>query len=246
MLSKSHTKYIQSLQHKKERDAAGLFVAEGPRLVAELLQGNSFICKELVAVSEWLSHNRELSAASGAAIYEAELFEMEKISSLSTPNQVLAVFEKAIPLNDFNTDDQWILALDTIQDPGNMGTIIRIADWFGIRHIICSEDSADMYNPKVVQSTMGSIARVNLLYTDIIKWLSAHDDLPVYATAMNGTDITKASALNKGVIIIGNEGRGVSSELMSMATAKISIPRFGGAESLNAAVATGIILSHLR
>ncbi len=246
MLSKSHTKYIQSLQHKKERDAAGLFIAEGPRLVAELLQGNRFICKELVAVAEWLSANRELAAGSGAAIYEAAVFEMEKITALSTPNQVLAVFEKATPVSDFKTTDQWILALDTIQDPGNMGTIIRIADWFGIGQIVCSEDCADMYNPKVVQSTMGSIARVNIIYTNLNDWIAAQNELPVYATAMNGTDITKAKEMGKGIIIIGNEGRGVSNELMNMATEKISIPRYGGAESLNAAVATGIILSHIR
>ena len=145
-----------------------------------------------------------------------------------------------------NVAGQISLALDTIQDPGNLGTIIRIADWFGIANIICSENCADIYNPKVVQSTMGSFGRVEVVYTSLVEFLNRNNSVPIYAAALNGKKVDELKGLKEGIILIGNESKGISIEIMQMATEKITIPKFGMAESLNAAVATGIILSHLR
>ncbi|MBL7745420.1 MAG: RNA methyltransferase, partial [Chitinophagaceae bacterium] len=137
------------------------------------------------------------------------------------------------------------LVLDTLQDPGNLGTIIRIADWFGIEQIICSPDCADVYNPKVVQSTMGSIARVKVFYTDLAEWLPVQKDIRIYAAALEGKDITNMNPLKEGLIIIGNESKGIEEEILALANERITIPKKGKAESLNAGVAAGIILSHL-
>jgi TrmH family RNA methyltransferase len=141
--------------------------------------------------------------------------------------------------------DSITLALCDIKDPGNLGTIIRIADWFGVVQIICSEDSADVYNPKVIQSTMGSIARVKVFYTDIRRWLSDQKDIWIYATVLDGEDVTQMKKIKQGIILIGNESKGISPEILQLANDRITIPNKGKAESLNAAVATGIILSHL-
>jgi TrmH family RNA methyltransferase len=169
---------------------------------------------------------------------------LEKISALSTPNQVLAVFKKAketaIPIKGKIT-----LLLDTIQDPGNLGTIIRIADWFGVSGIVCSVNSVDVYSPKVVQSTMGSIARVNIIYTDLKEWLLRNKQVKIYAAALKGEYINAIKNIDEAIIIIGNESKGISDELLQIANKKITIPKIGEAESLNAAVATGIILSHI-
>ena len=167
MFSKSTVKYIQSLQHKKFRDEEGLFVAEGPKLVGELLAGKVFACKNIYALPQWsdqLSYKQKTDLESKLVLIKD--FELEKISSLSNPNLVLAVFEKKKPLAS-SLKGKISLVLDDIQDPGNLGTIIRIADWFGIENVICSLHTADMYNSKVVQSTMASLQRVNLIYTDV-------------------------------------------------------------------------------
>jgi TrmH family RNA methyltransferase len=137
------------------------------------------------------------------------------------------------------------LVLDGIQDPGNLGTIIRIADWFGVSHIVCSMDCADVYNSKVVQATMGSIARVNVFYTDLLAWLMSQNESTVYAATLEGKDVTKMTARKEGLIIVGNESKGIRNELVEFANERITIPKKGKAESLNAAVATGIILSNL-
>ncbi|MGB4844794.1 MAG: RNA methyltransferase, partial [Ferruginibacter sp.] len=138
------------------------------------------------------------------------------------------------------------LALDTIQDPGNLGTIIRIADWFGIANIVCAAGTADIYNPKVVQSTMGSLGRVNIVYTDLPVWLMRNKKIKIYSASLDGKDVKSFGRLKEGIIVIGNEANGVSDEVLQMVDAKITIPKIGEAESLNAAVATGIILSHLK
>jgi TrmH family RNA methyltransferase len=158
---------------------------------------------------------------------------------------VLAIFEKKKDLSAANFRNKITLVLDTIQDPGNLGTIIRIADWFGIDNIICSPDCADMYSPKVVQSTMGSLARVNIIYTDIAEWINGHADIMIYAATMHGKDVRSLSKIKEGLIIIGNEGKGINEGILSLAKENITIPKIGEAESLNAAVATGIILSHV-
>jgi TrmH family RNA methyltransferase len=246
MLSKTHTKDIQLLHHKKFRDEYRLFIAEGPKLVMDLLAGGKFICKELLASGKWLhEHPAIITGDHGTVITEVEDFELEKISALSTPNQVLAVFEMTAEKVISAARGKITLVLDTIQDPGNMGTIIRIADWFGVTAIICSMGCADRYNPKVVQSTMGSLGRVEMGYTDIPEWLEKNKDLPVFAAALDGKPVQQLKKTGEGIFIIGNESRGISEEVMERVNEKITIPKIGMAESLNAAVATGIILSHI-
>ncbi|MBK7377176.1 MAG: RNA methyltransferase [Chitinophagaceae bacterium] len=246
MISKSHTKYIQSLQHKKLRDQLNLFIAEGPKVVPDLLSGGNFVCKEIIALKEWLDANAGLvSANAWIPFTEVQDFELEKISALLTPHAVLAVFEKREPETDVDISKKITIVLDTIQDPGNMGTIIRIADWFGIQNIICSAGCADIYNPKVVQATMGSLGRVNVVYTDLAAWLTGKKKVPLYAASLKGRPLQSLGKLTEGIIIIGNEAHGIRDEVMQLVKEKITIPRIGEAESLNAAVATGIILSHV-
>jgi RNA methyltransferase, TrmH family len=243
MLSKTQLKYIQSLGQKKSRDEEGLFIAEGPKIVDEFLTLPVVAVKQVYALKIWADEN---SAKIGnTELHEIDETELGRISQLKTPNHVLAVVKKFESDVSPDLKNKITLALDTIQDPGNMGTIIRIADWFGVKNIICSKDSADIYNPKVVQATMGSISRVNIVYTDLQKWLSENKSVGIYATAVSGKPINIIGKLNEGIIIIGNESKGISGEVLTLATAKISIPRIGVAESLNAAVATGIILSHI-
>jgi len=243
MLSKSKLKYIQSLGQKKHRDDERLFIAEGPKIVAELLQDVPELVSEVFALPSWIEGRADQPVS--YAVTEVSTDELARISQLQTPNQVLAVFRQfpASPIPSMK--GTVALALDTIQDPGNLGTIIRIADWFGISQIICSQDCADQYNPKVVQSTMGSIGRVQVHYTDLPAWLASQKDARVYAAALEGQDIAQMKKLNEGIIIIGNESKGISPAVMEKVNVRITILRKGKAESLNAAVATGIIVSHL-
>ena len=247
MLSKTHTKYIQSLQHKKFRDENGLFLTEGPKVVMDLLNSRKFICKEIFGLNNWIEeHRKQLQGLRDVVITAVEDFELQKISSLSTANTVVAVFEKRKQNFEINFAGKITLALDTIQDPGNLGTIIRIADWFGVEHIICSIGCADMYNAKVVQSTMGSLGRVNIVYTDLVLWLQQNKKIKIYSASLEGVDVKAFGKLKEGILIVGNESNGVSNEVMKLVNEKITIPKIGEAESLNAAVAAGIILSHLK
>jgi TrmH family RNA methyltransferase len=247
MLSKRIVKYIQSLSQKKLRDEHQQFIAETPKVVAEFLSAENFKCKILCAERIWLSENVNLlKNILPANIYEIDEFTLQKISLLKTPNKVLAVFDKKLPVHEPVISGKLSLMLDNIQDPGNLGTIIRNADWFGIDHIICSEHSADCYNPKVVQASMGSLARVNVLYVSLHSFIRAHINVGVYATTLYGTSVSSLKNIKEGLILIGNESKGISGELLNMATVQITIPRYGNAESLNAAVATGIILSHIK
>ncbi len=243
MLVKQKIKYIQTLGQKKFRDQEGLFIAEGPKLVNELLEEDAITVKEVYALKEWVNNNPLLPA--NIIITEVSEQELEKISLLTTPNQVVAIVQQFDTGNIITAKDQITLALDTVQDPGNLGTIIRIADWFGIKQIVCSLDSADIYNLKVVQSTMGSIARVKIIYTDLKEWLGMQENISIYAASLQGDNIAGIKKINEGIIVIGNESKGISEEIMKLATIRITIPAKGKAESLNAAVATGIILSHI-
>ena len=243
MLTKNQVKYIQSLGQKKARDGEGVFIAEGPKTVEEFLKAPDTHIRQIFALKKWADANRE--KAVHTELVEIDEADLERISQQKTPNQVLAVVSKYKANEMPDIKNKITLALDTIQDPGNMGTIIRIADWFGVKNIICSKDSADIYNPKVVQSTMGSLARVNIMYADLAGWLSVNQSVPVYVTALAGTSVNSIGKLKEGIIIIGNESKGVSETIAHTAANIISIPRGGGAESLNAAVATGIILSHV-
>lgn len=245
MLSKTHSKYIQSLHNKKSRDAEEVFIAEGNKTVPELLTAGNFECKEILATTVWLQqHSLFLQKYFHGVVHELLPHELEKISALSTAGDVLAVFKKKA-VEKITAKDNISLVLDTIQDPGNLGTIIRIADWFGVKHIICSAACADMYNPKVVQSTMGSLGRMNIVYADIVNWLKENKNISSYAAALNGRPLRQLQQLKEGIIVIGNESKGISDEVMQLCTEKITIAKHGAAESLNAAVATGIILSHL-
>lgn len=246
MLVKSQVKYIQSLGQKKFRNDEGLFIAEGPKIVKELIESGATQVHQVFALQEWINENFPATKPRGKTeIIEITQAELEKISQLTTPNKVLAVARQFEPVKTIESKGRVLLALDTIQDPGNLGTIIRIADWFAVHHIICSEDCADVYNPKVVQSTMGSIARVGLSYLDLAEWLAGQGDTRIYATVMEGQDITTMKKITEGIILIGNESKGIASGILRYANVKLTIPRKGKAESLNAAVAAGIVLSHL-
>lgn len=245
MVSKSNTKYIQSLNLKKFRDIEGCFIAEGSKVVLELLQSTKLICRHVYGLEGWLHEQEPFLRKFYTGPMEIVLpHELEKLSALQTPNQVLAVFSKAA-VQSVQTVGKITIVLDDIQDPGNMGTIIRNADWFGIEHIVCSAHCADIYNPKVVQSTMGSLGRVNVFYTDLEVWMPQNGVVKKYAAALNGMALTNLKNIVEGLLIIGNESKGINKKLLEMADEKITIPRKGNAESLNAAVATGIILSHL-
>jgi len=246
MLSKTHTKYIQSLQHKKFRELHGAFIAEGPKLVPELLQSGKFICTEILAEAGWIAAQQHLlSRQPGVPVTEVKDFELQKISALTHAHEVLAIFEKPTLHTAPVVKGKISLVLDGIQDPGNFGTIIRTADWFGIELLVCSNDTADCYNPKVVQSTMGSLGRVAILYVDLPQWLSQQHKIPIIATAMEGDNIAQLKNSKEALLIIGNEGKGISPEVMALSTQKISIERKGKAESLNAAVAAGIVLANV-
>ncbi|MBW7890774.1 MAG: RNA methyltransferase [Chitinophagaceae bacterium] len=246
MLSKSRVKYIQSLYHKKLRDAEGVFVIEGPKVAEEFLLHAPGEIMGLYATEDWLNNNQNLTGRLRSdIIYPVDMTDLEKISSRSTPNQVLAVARQKEKLSVAGGLGGLSLMLDGIQDPGNLGTIIRIADWFGIDSILCSHECADMYNPKVVQSTMGSILRIDIAYTDLPEWCKVNSHRTILAATLNGNSVFDHQSLIEGIILIGNESRGVSQELLPFCTEQITIPRIGQAESLNAAVATGIILSHL-
>jgi len=245
MLSKTIVKYIQSLAHKKLRDEHGVFIAEGPKVVAELLHSNKFPCKIICGLQSWMDDNavllRNISAEDKIEINESEL---ERISLLQTPNKVMAVFyKKENELTDLKNN--FSLMLDEIQDPGNMGTIIRTADWFGIKNIICSNECADCYNPKVVQASMGSLGRVNIIYTQLEEFIHENKGISIYAATLTGKYLSSFTKLKEGIILIGNESKGVKENLLRLAAEQITIPKYGEAESLNAGVAAGIILSHI-
>ena len=245
VLSKSRVKYIQSLFHKKFRDIENRYIIEGPKIINEFLLKSPGIIYELYATEQWLKNNSipayQIAPDKLITINDDDL---KKISSLPSPNQALAIIQKFDEPFAAVTANEYILMLDEIQDPGNMGTIIRIADWFGITKIICSNNCADMYNAKVIQSTMGSILRVQVLYTDLVDWCKKHSNMPVYAATLHGKSIYETTPTGNGIILMGNESKGIKPELLALSNVHITIPRIGEAESLNAAVATGIILSH--
>lgn len=241
MLSKKEIKDIQSLGLKKSRTETGLFVAEGPKIVTELLTAVPGQVQKIVAVEEWAESHRD--SVRDIPLHVVSADELQKASGLQTAHQVLAVL-KQFPSQEPAIKNNVCLYLDAIQDPGNFGTIIRIADWFGIRDVVCHEGCADRYNPKVVQSTMASIARVNVWYDKDLAWIQ-RQEVPILAAALEGASVYKRGKLKEGILLIGNESKGLQPALRALATEQITIPRRGEAESLNAAVATGIILSHL-
>ena len=247
MLSKNQIKYIQSLSRKKGRSESGCFLAEGNKLVEDTLQ--AFDCRMLVATPEWWAQHPTVQAD---VYIEVTRDEISRASQLSTPQEVLAVY--AIPhytLNEATLASQLSLVLDTVQDPGNLGTIIRIADWFGIRHIICSPETADVFNPKVVQATMGALARVEVHYTPLLDFLARMSkEIPIYGTFLDGNNIYAKELTHNGLIVMGNEGNGISDALKPYVTQRLYIPSFPPeattSESLNVAVATAITCAEFR
>ncbi len=243
MLSKAQNKYIRSLTQQKFRNEHGVFVAEGVKIAGEWLLSDTRI-DMIVAIEEWVAGNSSLIARHpDALLCIVKPHELEAVSGLQTPNQVLLVVRKP-EAQTLQKANEWCLALDDIQDPGNMGTMIRIADWFGIKHVICSPGCVDVYNPKVVQSAMGGHLRVKVYEEELDSFLS-RIALPKYVAVLDGENVYHVKGAGAGVLIIGNESKGVSAEVAAVATHKVFIPRRGGAESLNAAVSAGILCALL-
>jgi RNA methyltransferase, TrmH family len=243
MLSKAQSKHIRSLTQQKFRDEYKLFTAEGHKIVLEWLVSDKPI-SAIVSTALWAETNiKHINRHPEAALYIVKDSELSALSSLNTPNQVLIVLPypvtKTIPIVN-----EWYLALDDIQDPGNMGTIIRIADWFGIKNVLCNKGCVNAYNPKAVQSAMGGQLRVTVYETDLATVLPTLG-LPVFAATLHGKNIYEIGPHSAGVLVIGNESKGVSDKVVGLANTQVTIPRMGQAESLNAAVSTGILCALL-
>lgn len=236
MVSKNQIKFIKSLHQKKYRLSHGLFIAEGKKVIEELFQSNYALQHLYQTEPIFESIPNTLKTLISAD-------ELRKLSALNTANNCLAIFK--IPPTGSIAESSLIVALDDIRDPGNLGTILRICDWFGIEQVVCSNATVDLYNPKVIQATMGSVSRVNVYYTNLVSYIKA-SKLPVYGTFMDGTNVYHEELPKAGIIVFGNEANGISKELSEIIKHRIAIPRFGKlqqTESLNVATATAIILS---
>ena len=242
MIGKNTIKWVHSLEMKKNRKREGLFVAEGPKVVGDLL--SRFRLHSVFATDEWTGGD---SIGADVRLERVDDDTLRRLSFLQHPQQVVAVMEMNKEEKVEVDADRLTIMLDGVQDPGNLGTIIRIADWFGIDSIICSPETADAYNPKVVQATMGSLGRVSVTYAPLVALLSSlPETMPIYGTLLDGKDIYQSELTRGGVIIMGNEGNGISDEVRRMVTRPLLIPRFRqgeSAESLNVAVATAITCS---
>ena len=243
MLSKSQISLLRSLQSKKDRTERGLFLVEGYKSVIEFIDSPY----QVDAVYYTASFDpKMLKLSRNINLCEISVTDAEKISSLKTPQEVIAVVR--IPswpvLNNAKLQKKFTIVLDGIQDPGNMGTIIRTADWFGIGQIICSGDSVDVYNPKVVQASMGSLSRINVYYADLAKVLPALS-LPIFGAMLDGGNIYKTDFGREGLIVMGNEGNGMRPEIAALVNTAITIPRSGKAESLNVGIATALFCSEI-
>lgn len=238
MVVKSELKLIKSLQQKKCRNEHGLFVVEGKKTIEEVLKSDMKLYKLFAVDSEGFK-------IEGVEVSRISNKELSQISSLKNPNGYLGVFH--IPKQEQKILSDWILVLDGVQDPGNLGTIIRLCDWFGVVDIVCSPETVDCYNPKVLQATMGSITRVHMRYTELKDFLSS-SELPIYGAFMDGVSVNDLKLPEKGILIMGNEGKGISDSVAQLCTDKLAIPQFGGitTESLNVASATAILLYEIR
>ena len=251
MLSKNKNKLIQSLNRKKDRDESGLFLVEGKKMVEEALQSD-FIIETLVCTDGFLHLHPQIKSRVNEII-EADSESIQKASLLQNPQDCLALIRQpSNSISELNLQNELILALDCIQDPGNLGTILRIADWFGIRTVICSENTVDVFNPKVVQASMGAIFRVNIWYTNLEVFLakSLEKLVPVYGTFLDGKDIYAEKLSQNGIVVLGNEGNGISDSIRRLVTHKLFIRSFSLSEnkpeSLNVAIATAICCSEFR
>jgi len=245
MISKAKIKQVQRLEKKKYRDKLKLFVAEGNKLVAEMIP--FFECEWLIARTPWMATQGNLPAKE---LIEANEDDIRKVSLLKNPQDVLAVFRYPLhSIDEVNPSDKLVLALDGIQDPGNLGTLIRLADWFGIEHVVCSQDTADAFGPKSVQASMGALTRVKIHYTNLEDFLSKQD-VPLYGTFLDGNNIYEETLSANGVIIMGNEGNGIRPAVESLVNKRLYIPTFPpnnqSPDSLNVAIAAAIICAEFR
>lgn len=237
MISKSRIKHIRSLQLKKFRDEHDEFIVEGEKMVLEALQLNTGFVDSIYHTASF--HVPAEEALSGHTFFEVSEAELKQISSLQTPNKALAVLKKTA-LTD--RTEKFYLALDGVQDPGNMGTLMRLADWFGIPEILCSQTTVDCYNPKVVQATMGALYRVQVRYVDLKSYLPKLG-MPIYGALLSGENVYREPLQAEGVLVLGNEGLGISAEIQQIIDRPVHIPRLGGAESLNVSTAGAILLA---
>lgn len=248
MLSKNKVKYIRSLEKKKYRSEFQVFVAEGNKMVNDIL--HTFECELLLAKPAWMATQGDIPAKE---LLVADEEDLRKVSFLKTPQDVLAVFKRPVEqIEEADPSGQLIIAADGIQDPGNLGTIIRLADWFGIRHIVCSTDTVDAFSPKTVQATMGTLAHVHIHYTDLATWLSAQAtrQIPVYGTFLDGENIYQKELSESGILVMGNEGNGIHPDISTHINHKLFIPSYPQgeetSESLNVAIATAIVCAEFR
>ena len=245
-LSKNQIKYIHALELKKNRKNDKVFLAEGPKLVGDLL--GHFPCNLLVATPKWLEKHKNIPAD---CVITASEEELARASLLKTPQQVLAVFQQPDEYIDTAVIKHSLcLALDDVQDPGNLGTIIRLADWFGIEHIFCSPNTVDAYNPKTIQATMGGIAHIKVHYTPLPELIRSVDNCAVYGTFLDGTNMYECPLSTTGLIVMGNEGNGISPEVRQLINQRLYIPNYPpgkeSTESLNVAIATAIVCAEFR
>jgi TrmH family RNA methyltransferase len=232
MLTKNQIKLIRSLSLKKNRQKHDLFIVEGEKLVNEVLSSDWEV-EGIYATKEWLGENATIISNN----------DLSRISSLKTPNKVVAVVK--IKKGSLDITSNTVLALDGVKDPGNLGTIIRLADWFGVEDIICSDDCVDYLNPKVVQSSMGSFTRVNIHYTSLLDAFKKYSDYKLFMTVLNGTPLSEMTNADKKIVVMGSESKGISNKILELTSDKITIPKSKSskAESLNVSVAAAIILS---
>lgn len=249
MLSKSLIKLVRSLDVKKFRKESGLFVAEGNKIVHDLLDSDIY-CEKIIATNKWLAENNIKN--SNAEIIATNESDLSRISFLRAPQGVMGIFRQRTTETDNRIAEKTLcLALDDIQDPGNLGTIIRIADWFGIENIFCSNDTADIYNPKSIQATMGAIGHVKIHYTDLPQFLESQSkNTPIYGTFLDGDNIYSKELSANGIIVMGNEGKGIGKECARIINKRLFIPNYPSgrttSESLNVSTATAIICAEFR
>ena len=246
MLSKNQIKTLRGLQRKKERKNSGLYLVEGKKIVQEIIHSTDN-WDELYATKSWLMQNPKYALLEN--VFEMTDNDLAQVSSFKTPNEVMLLLKQKAEVDFLEVHStDIVLALDGIKDPGNMGTIIRLADWFGVGHILCTTDSVDQYNPKVVQSAMGSISRVNIHYGDLVHMLTQLESHKIYACDLNGESIYDTSFKEKAILIMGSESHGISKEVGRIVDSNITIPSVSntGIDSLNVASATAISLSLFR
>ena len=242
MFTKNQAKLIKSLQEKKNRVESGLFIVEGEKSVVEVLNSD-FEIDFILTTTEFFDKYGEKIREKSNSYEIVNQFELEKVGTFSTNDSALAVVKQKTNKSFKIEKDEIVLALDEIKDPGNLGTIIRIADWYGIKNIVASKETVDFYNPKVISATKGSFTRINMFYTDLNNYLSKQK-IPILGTFLKGENIYKIKFPSTGIIVMGNESIGVNNEIEKLITNKITIPKYGAAESLNVAIATAVILDN--